>query len=288
MGWRGTPLPLPLFHCLPCAGGSRGRGCTRAHRGRFAVPSAPRRPEVSRLKRRLRVLPARRGANPRLRGRRPRPSAGPLRPRGGEEWLGASCRSAALRSGRALCNWPRTGAPAAALGGGGSAGAGAAGRAAAASSIRRVAAWEPRSLTEGQSRSAPERVDDEEAGVGAGEVARALSSFPCPARSVLCARDPRGPDATCGSAGQRGLRSPLPGPGGGAASAAPRPRRSRRCGRDPQLLRGGGRVEGAKLSCSQFAPSPLYSVGKVESRSSGVHLHPPSPGAQLFPGPLVL
>ena len=68
-----------------------------------------------------------------------------------------------------------------------------------------------------------------------GEVARALSLFPLPC-SVLCARGPRGPDATRGALGSGvcGLHSRA----GRRCGESRAPWRSRRVVATPQLLRG--------------------------------------------------
>lgn len=241
-------------------------------------------------RRRLPVLPARGGANPRLRGRRPRPSAGPFA-RAGERGVAGR-----LPPQRRTLQLPRTlqlgahGSP----GCGawrrcGSAGAGAGSRrAAAASSILRVAAWEPRSLAEGQRPGARRRgwTTRRQSGARRGSA----SAFPLPPALPARSFVPAVPVVLTQPAGRWAAGSAVftPGPGGEAARAA-HPGGRAGWSRLRSCFGGGGRVEGAKLSCSHFAPSPSYLWAKWNPGLPGVHPHPLHPrGAQLFPGPLVL
>ena len=98
--WAGTPpFPSPLLPSRPYLGLPSGaEAAARAHRGALCSRHRAAGGESAR-RRRLPVLQARGGANPRRRGRRPRPSASPSVCRG--EGSGRTPPAAALLSAAA-------------------------------------------------------------------------------------------------------------------------------------------------------------------------------------------
>lgn len=240
-GWEGRLSFLLFSTPCPIQAGPGGGGCTRAHRGALCRRHRAAGGE-SAGRRRLPVLPALRGANPKLRGRRPRPSAGPSAlgvegsgraPPAAAQHFAAAAQSAAgraLETGRRASRWCGS--------------AGARGRQ-PLGSVRRqrppAASGEQLRGSPAASRRAivPERAGEEGrqgGGVASGEVVRALSlsPLPCPL-GPLCPGSPW-PRRSSRDTGQRGLRSLL-----GARRRCGENRARWRSGRvvaTPQLLRG--------------------------------------------------
>lgn len=277
-GWEGRLSFLLFSTPCPIQAGPGGGGCTRAHRGALCRRHRAAGGE-SAGRRRLPVLPALRGANPKLRGRRPRPSAGPSAlgvegsgraPPAAAQHFATAAHSAA---GRAL----ETRAPRVAVvwerGREGQAAAGQRPPAASASSVWRATAREPRSLAEGQRPGARRRgrTTRRRSGVRRGSASAFLLSPALPARSFV----PGVPVAPPQLAGHGSAASAVSPRGQAALRREPRTLEVGQGGRDSAVASGaGGRVEGAKLSYSYFAPSPSYLWAKWNSGLPGVHPHP--------------
>ena len=191
-GWEGRLSFLRFSTPCPIQAGPGGGGCTRAHRGALCRRHRAAGGE-SAGRRRLPILPARREANPRLRGRRPRPSAGPSAR--GVEGSGRAPPAAAQHSaaaahsaaGRALETRPPRVAVVWERGREGPAAAGQRPPAASAEQLRGSPAASRRARV-------PERAGEggrQGGGVAPGEVARALSlsPLPCPL-GPLCPGSP--------------------------------------------------------------------------------------------------
>jgi hypothetical protein len=212
----------------------------------------------------------RRGANPRLRGRRPRPSAGPP--------------PAAEGSGRAFAaaTLSPPGVHGASAGRGGGAGArGAQTRVAARDSLPGPAAAKSPALR----RPRDSENDRREGGVAAGQGSAAALPVPCPPSLCPVPLFPLGPARAFVAAVSRpcaGQRVPqLPEPGGVARQPG-----HALCG-SPRVVatlkwlwrrgRDGGR-EAWKLSCSYFASAPRY----LETERSQFPSRPPIPPSSLW------